>query len=88
MNEKKLYIWKLAEFLFLNNMVMSGSELADHLNRNNFFTSYGSEYKGKRGVYNLIKHTYDWLDNLELKNEAQKVAKAFVNEKGNYAYEE
>lgn len=86
-NEKKLYIWKLAEFLYSNNMVMSGSELAEHLNRNNFLTSYGSEFKGKRGVFTLIQYTYDWLDELKLKQEAEKVARAFVNEKGEYAYE-
>ena len=34
MNEKKIYIWKLATFLHSQDMVMSGEELAEHLNRN------------------------------------------------------
>lgn len=88
MNEKKLYIWKLADFLSLHKMVMSGEELAKHLNRNNFMTSYGSKYKGGRGTYKLIKETWSWLnDDLKLKNEAKKVAGAFVQKDGSYPYE-
>ena len=49
MNEKKLYIWKLATFLHSQEMVMSGEELAEHLNRNQFLTIYGTEYQGGRG---------------------------------------
>ena len=41
MNRKKLYIWHLAIFLSQHGMRMSGDELADHLNRNRFLTSYG-----------------------------------------------
>lgn len=39
MNDKKVYIWKLGVFLHAQNMVMSGEELAEHLNRNKFLTS-------------------------------------------------
>lgn len=49
MNQKKLYIWKLADFLCQHDMRMSGEELASHLNRNNFMTSYDSKYEGGRG---------------------------------------
>ncbi len=87
MNEKKLYIWKLADFLAQYGMVMSGEELAAHLNRNEFLTSYGSEYQGGRGTYTLIKQTWNWLHNdLGLYDEAEKVAKAFVKPDGSYAY--
>ena len=87
MNEKKLYIWKLAEFLAQHDMKMSGEELAEHLNRNDFLTSYGTEYAGGRGTYTLIKHTWTWLHNeLGLRGEAEKVAKAYVKANGNYAY--
>ncbi|MCF6366594.1 MAG: hypothetical protein L3J35_10375 [Bacteroidales bacterium] len=87
MNEKKLYIWKLAEFLAQHEMTMSGEELADHLNRNDFLTSYGTEYAGGRGTYRLIKQTWSWLYNdLTLHDEAEKVAIAFVKPDGNYAY--
>jgi hypothetical protein len=88
MNEKKAYIWKLAMFLTNNSMVMSGEELAEHLNRNGFLTSYGTEYEGGRGTYKLIRETYHWLKNLDLINEAHKVAEAYVKPNGSFAYEE
>jgi len=88
MNEKKFYIWKLANFLDSNGTTMSGEELADHLNRNEFKTSYGTEFEGKRGIYRLIKFTYDWLSDLDLPKEASKVASSYVNKDGGYAYEQ
>lgn len=88
MNSKKAYIWKLAMFLASNKMVMSGEELAEHLNRNGFLTSYGSEYQGGRGTYKLIRETYHWLKNLDLIVEAQKVAEAYVKPDGSFAYED
>ena len=87
MNEKKIYIWKLATFLHTHEMVMSGEERAAHLNRNIFLTSYGTKYQGGRGTYKLIKQTWKWLyKDLKLKKEANHVAKAFVNQNGDYAY--
>jgi hypothetical protein len=88
MEQKKLYIWQLASFLSSHSMTMSGEELADHLNRNSFLTSYGTEYKGGRGTYKLVRETYHWLTNLNLSNEAKKVATSFVKPNGGYAYEE
>ena len=88
MNEKKLYIWRLAKFLRQNNKTMSAGELATHLNRNSFLTSYQSEYSGGRGTYKLIKETWIWIyDELGLENEAESVARAFVKSDGTYAYE-
>lgn len=87
MNKKKYYIWQLAAFLSNHKMTMSGEELAAHLNRNKFLTSYGSEYQGGRGTYKLIGETWDWLQNqLQLPDEAKKVAEAFVKPDGTYAY--
>ncbi|WP_074988012.1 hypothetical protein [Rufibacter ruber] len=87
MNKKKHYIWQLASFLSSHGMTMSAEELADHLNRNRFLTSYGAEYQGGRGTYKLIKETWDWLHNqLSLPSEAKKVAEAFVKPDGTYAY--
>ncbi len=87
MNEKKLYIWKLADFLSRHEMRMSGEELADHLNRNKFLTNYGTEYQGGRGTYTLIRETWNWLQHdLQLTEEAEKVAEAFVKPDGSYAY--
>lgn len=88
MNEKKLYIYKLADFLAQNSKTMSGEELADHLNRNDFITSYGKEYQGGRGTYKLIRETWHWLnDDLQLPTEAKKVAEVYVKPNGEYAYE-
>jgi len=87
MNEKKNYIWQLAAFLDNYGMKMSGEELADHLNRNKFLTSYGTEYQGGRGTYKLIQETYNWVQNeLHLTDEADKIAKVFVKADGTYAY--
>ena len=86
MNQKKAYIWKLAIFLASNGMIMSGEELAEHFNRNNFLTSYGTEYKGGRGTYKLISETYHWLKDLGLQKEADKIAKVFVKPDGSFAY--
>jgi hypothetical protein len=61
MNKKKHYIWQLASFLANHEMTMSAEELADHLNRNHFLTSYGAEYQGGRGTYKLITETWKWL---------------------------
>jgi hypothetical protein len=88
MNRKKLYIWRLANFLRSNGMTMSGEELAAHLNRNNFMTAYGEEYAGLRGTYTLITQTYRWVDiDLGLNDDAENIAKAYVKPDGTYAYE-
>jgi len=88
MNRKKLYIWRLASFLSQHGMNMSGDELAAHLNRNNFLTSYGEKYQGGRGTYRLIQETWNWVNNdLGMEDEAAKVAQSFVKADGSYAYE-
>lgn len=88
MNQKKLYIWRLAVFLHQYEMKMSGEELADHLNRNNFLTSYGEEYQGGRGTYKLIGETWNWINNeLGLEDEAKKIAFAFVKKDGTYPWD-
>ncbi len=69
-------------------MSMSGEELADHLNRNNFLTTYGDVYAGGRGTYKLISDTWKWVnDELGLAVEAKNIALAFVKSDGSYAYE-
>ena len=68
-------------------MTMSGGELAEHLNRNHFMTSYGSPYAGGRGTYTLINATWHWVhDELGLEEEAKAIAEAFVKPDGTYAY--
>jgi len=86
-NIKKHYIWSLASFLHRHDMTMSGEELAAHLNRNNFLTGYGEKYQGGRGTYTLIRETWRWVnDELELNDEAEKIAKSYVKPDGTYAY--
>ncbi len=88
MNRKKLYVWRLAAFLHDNNMVMSGDELAAHLNRNNFRTGYGAQYEAARGTYKLITETWKWVNNdLGLEDEAEKVAVTFVKPDGTHAWD-
>lgn len=86
MNDKKEYISKLANHLVDTGKIMSGPELADHLNRNGFQTSYGTDYEGKRGTYTLISAIYKELTNLGRVSDADKIAKAFVKEDGTPAY--
>ena len=84
---KKLYVWQLAAFLRHYKMTMSGEELAAHLNRNNFLAGTGEKYKGGRGTYTLIRETWRWVNNdLDLPEEAAKIAKAYVKPNGSYAY--
>ena len=87
MNKKKHYVWQLAAFLINHNTQMSAEELAEHLNRNKIFTSYGTEFEGGRGTYKLIAETYHWLENMQLQDEARKVAEAYVKPDGTYAYD-
>ncbi|GAB3557799.1 hypothetical protein GCM10027577_47550 [Spirosoma fluminis] len=65
---------------------MSVVELADHLNRNQFKTGYGTDYEGGRGSYRLVSTTYDWLVAAGRQEEANYVAAAFPKSDGDYAY--
>jgi len=86
-NEKKLYVWKLAVFLHQYKMTMSGEELAEHLNRNRFLAGSGEQYRGGRGTYTLIRATWRWVhDELDFPLEAKKIADAYVKPDGSYAY--
>lgn len=87
MNSKNELIKDLAIHLAKTKTVMSGSELADYLNRNGLKTGYGSEYAGGRGTFTLIEATYDKLIMLGDNINAEKVARAFVKDDGTYAFE-
>jgi hypothetical protein len=89
MNQKKLYVWRLATFLHSHGMVMSAAELAEHLNRNNFRTGYDTEFSPLgRGPYNIIRATWHWLnDDLRLEDEARNVALAYVKPDGTHAWD-
>jgi hypothetical protein len=87
MNQKKMFIVKLANFLVANKMHMSGQELVDFLNRNGFTTGYGTEYQGGRGIYKLLSETYNWLSDLGLDDEKEKFAHVFVDKNGNLPWD-
>jgi hypothetical protein len=84
--DKNEYIRRLANFLQHNGTTMAANELAEHLNRNNFKTSYETEYQGGRGTYTLIHATYDWLVSIGQQDEANNVANVFPKPDGNYAF--
>lgn len=84
--DKKEYIRRLAIFLVKNNTTMTGENLAEHLNWNEFLTNYGTEYQGGRGTYTLIHATYDWLVSIGEEDDADKVALAFKKPDGTFAY--
>ena len=85
--DKREYISRLAKTLAENGTRMSGKELAQHLNRNGFKTSYGAEYSGGRGTYRLLSSTYKWLVQNNRQKDADNVATAFPKPDGTYAYE-
>ena len=84
--DKKKYVIDLGEFLYDHDTTMSAPELADHLNRNEFKTNYGSEYKGERGTYTLIDNIVDDLTSKGQSKLGDKVARAFTKPDGTYAY--
>jgi hypothetical protein len=84
--DKREYIKRLAVFLNENGTTMAATELAEHLNRNNFKTGYGTDYEGGRGTYRLVSTTYDWLVSQGQQTEADCVAKAFPQPDGTYAF--
>ncbi len=84
--DKKEYIRRLANFLVKNNTTMTGENLAEHLNWNEFLTNYGTEYQGGRGTYTLIHATYDWLESIGEDDDAHNVALAFKKPDGSFAY--
>ena len=82
MNEKHIYIWKLASFLTANGKIMSGGELVEHLNRNNIPANTGEPYKGGRGIYSSLDAAYAWVERVAGKTEAGHIADAFTNKDG------
>ena len=86
MSPKKIFIKDLAAHLTNTKSVMSGPELAKHLNRNNIKTDAGSAYIGSQGTYALVKATYNKLISTGDSINANYVALAFVKEDGTYAY--
>ncbi|MBI3236053.1 MAG: hypothetical protein HYZ42_18795 [Bacteroidetes bacterium] len=66
---------------------MTGQQLADRLNLNGRTTTYGTPYKGARGTYTLIHSTYEWLYHGGFRSEADIVARVFLNQYGDHAWD-
>ncbi len=86
MNEKYEYIYELAEFLNGHGKKMKFSELIDHLNTNNIKTDSGEAYKAGRGVASLVDSVYDCVKEEKGKDNAGKVADAFVDRDKEHAW--
>ena len=85
MNQKKLYVWRLAKFLHGHHMKMPGEELSTHLNRNNIITSCDTEHESLRGPYDLIRATWLWVhDDLGLASEAIAISETYVKADGSW----
>lgn len=66
---------------------MPAPELAGRLNEAGYRTSYGTESRGGRGTYRLVKSTYDELMTQGRREEAEAVAESFTKPDGTHAYE-
>ena len=86
---KRKFIADLAETLMKNRMVMSGQQLQTLLNMNNILTSNGYDYaeNGGRGVHGLISKVWAYYYKKKEFQIAYNIARAFVNQNGDYAYD-
>ena len=89
MEYKREFIASLAEFLIENNSIMSGQEIQTLFNVNGIKTNWGGEYSenGGRGIHNLITQVWNYYYKREEFQTAYNIARAFVNQNGEYAYE-
>lgn len=86
---KRAFIAELASTLMKNRLVMSGKELQLLLNMNHILTQYGTDYaeSGGRGVHKLISSVWKYYYDKKDYQTAYNIARAFVNQNGEYAYE-
>lgn len=86
---KRRFIADLASTLMKNRMVMSGQQLQLLLKINNVLTSSGCNYgeKGGPGIHHLIAKVWEYYYNNKDFQTAYNIARAFVNQNGEYAYE-
>ena len=86
---KRKFIADLARVLVENRLVMSGKELQLLLNMNQIKTQYGYAYSesGGRGVHKLISNVWAFYHENNEFQTAYNIARAFVNQNGEYAYE-
>lgn len=86
---KREFIAKLSRFLIDNNSVMSGKELQELFNRNGIKTNSGYEYStnGGQGIHRLISNVWAYYHGKQDFQTAYNIARAFVNQNGEYAYD-
>ena len=89
MEYKREFLASLAEFLIHNNSVMSGKEIQTLFNQNGIRTNWGGEFSenGGRGIHNLITQVWNYYHDRGEFQTAYNIARAFVNQNGEYAYE-
>ena len=82
------YIAKVADFLVQNDMVMTGQQLAMLLNTNGIKKTDGSKFteQGGVGIHHVISCAYHYYHKRGDRLTALKIARAFVNKYGHYAY--
>lgn len=85
--DKFEFIEHIAEILFKRDMRMSISDLADLLNQEGYKTDYDTEYEGTRGTFRFVSAAYARMKAEHGEYFANELAKCFVNDKGEYAYE-
>lgn len=79
---KQDYIANLAETLVKDGCYMSGRELAENLNRNN----YGHYEPGRRGIFTLVRSIWHHFQEKGDYQTAYNIAMAFVKDNGDYAF--
>ena len=86
---KRIFIADLAKTLMRNNMVMSGKDLQSVFNMNDIRRNDGGEYStnGGQGIHRVIANVWEYYYNRKDFQTAYNIARAFVNQNGEYAYE-
>lgn len=90
MDYKRKFIAELAETLMKNNIVMSGKDLQSLFNMNDIRKNDGGKYStnGGQGIHRVIANVWHYYYHTKQDYQtAYNIARAFVNQNGEYAYE-
>ena len=89
MEFKRTFIAELADTLMRNNIVMSGKDLQSIFNMNNIRKNGGGNYSsnGGQGIHRVIANVWHYYYTKQDYQTAYNIARAFVNQNGEYAYE-
>ena len=87
MNQAKSLVLRVALALGRSGKTMPAPDLVPMLNAAGIRTTRGVPYTGGgRGIYTLVRATYDELVGLGRQADADAVAAAFTRPDGSYAY--